>query len=170
LPPKCPKDWRAGRRGFAAGGRVGGEAISKPGRAKSGDSRGVSTSEAVTHGVRVQVDCRFSPERSDPSRREYFFVYTVTITNEGPEPVQLVSRHWIITNAHGKVDEVRGPGVVGQQPRLAHDETFEYTSGCPLDTAFGSMRGSYELVRVDARERFDVEIAPFALRQDGVFH
>jgi len=130
----------------------------------------VSISEAVTRHVRVHVDCRFSPERSEPARREFFFLYTVRITNEGPEPVQLLSRHWIITNAHGRIEEVRGPGVVGQQPRLAPGESFEYTSGCPLDTAFGSMRGSYELVAPERSERFDVEIAPFALRQDGVFH
>jgi ApaG protein len=120
--------------------------------------------------VRVKVDCQYSPERSEPSRREYFFLYTVRITNEGNEPVQLLNRHWVITNAHGKVEEVRGPGVVGQQPRLGRGETFEYTSGCPLDTTFGSMRGSYELVALEEHERFDVEIAPFALRQDGVFH
>lgn len=130
----------------------------------------MTTSDAVTRSVRVHVECRFSPERSEPARREYFFVYTVRITNEGSEPVQLLNRHWIITNAHGRVEEVRGPGVIGQQPRLAAGEGFEYTSGCPLDTAFGSMRGSYEFVALERGERFDVEIAPFALRQDGVFH
>jgi ApaG protein len=130
----------------------------------------VSTSEAVTRGVRVKVNCQYSAERSDPSRREYFFLYTVRITNEGEEPVQLLNRHWVITNAHGKVEEVRGPGVVGQQPRLGRGESFEYTSGCPLDTTFGSMRGSYELVALEEHARFDVEIAPFALRQDDVFH
>ena len=130
----------------------------------------MSVSEAVTRAVRVEVECRYSPDRSEPSRREYFFLYTVRITNEGEEPVQLLNRHWVITNAHGRVQEVRGPGVVGQQPRLAPGETFEYTSGCPLDTTFGSMRGSYELVHLARQEHFDVEIAPFALRQDGVFH
>ena len=130
----------------------------------------MSTSEAVTRHVRVHVDCRYSPERSDTAKREYFFLYTVTITNEGTEPVQLLNRHWIITNAHGRVEEVRGPGVVGQKPRLAPGESFEYTSGCPLDTQFGSMRGSYELVASERSEHFNVEIAPFALRQDGVFH
>ena len=128
------------------------------------------TSEALTRSVRVHVDCRYSPERSEPARHEWFFLYTVRITNEGDETVELKNRHWIITNAHGTVQEVRGPGVVGQQPRLRRGETFEYTSGCPLDTAFGSMRGTYELVTVDTGEHFDVEIAPFALRQEGVFH
>jgi ApaG protein len=118
----------------------------------------------------VEVECRYSPDRSEPTRREFFFLYTVKITNEGQAPVQLLNRHWIITNAHGRVQEVRGPGVVGQQPRLAAGESFEYTSGCPLDTAFGSMRGSYELVLLEKSEHFDIEIAAFALRQDGVFH
>jgi len=130
----------------------------------------VSSSEAVTRQVRVHVECRFSPERSEPTRREYFFLYTVTITNESPEAVQLLNRHWIITNAHGRVEEVRGPGVVGEQPRLAPGESFKYTSGCPLDTAFGSMRGTYELVAPAKSERFDIEIAAFALREDGHFH
>lgn len=130
----------------------------------------MSTSEAVTQGVRVRVECHFSPERSEPARREYFFLYTVRITNEGDATVELRSRHWIITNAHGTVQEVRGPGVVGKEPRLRRGESFEYTSGCPLDTAFGSMHGSYDLVIIDTGEHFDVEIAPFALRQDGVFH
>jgi ApaG protein len=130
----------------------------------------MSSSEALTRDVRVRVDCRYSPERSEPSRREYFFLYTVRITNEGDATVELRNRHWIITNAHGTVQEVRGPGVVGQQPRLRRGETFEYTSGCPLDTAFGSMHGTYDLVCLDTDEHFDVEIAPFALRQDGVFH
>jgi ApaG protein len=130
----------------------------------------MSTSEALTHGVRVRVECHYSPERSEPARREYFFLYTVRITNEGDATVELRNRHWIITNAHGTVQEVRGPGVVGKEPRLRRGESFEYTSGCPLDTAFGSMHGSYDLVITDTGEHFDVEIAPFALRQDGVFH
>jgi ApaG protein len=130
----------------------------------------MSSSEALTRGVRVRIDCRYSPERSEPARREWFFLYTVKITNEGDETVELRNRHWIITNAHGGVQEVKGPGVVGQQPRLRRDESFEYTSGCPLDTAFGSMRGTYDFVTVDSGEHFDVEIAPFALRQEGVFH
>ena len=129
-----------------------------------------TTSEAITNNVRVEVESQYAPERSQPFQSSWFFHYTVRITNEGEEPVQLLNRHWVITNAHGRVQEVRGPGVVGQQPRLAPGETFEYTSGCPLDTTFGSMRGSYELIALERQERFDVEIAAFALRQDGVFH
>jgi ApaG protein len=130
----------------------------------------MSSSEALTRDVRVRVECRYSPERSEPARHEWFFLYTVRITNEGDDVVELRNRHWIITNAHGTVQEVRGPGVVGQQPRLRRGETFEYTSGCPLDTAFGSMHGTYDLVVVDSGEHFDVEIAAFALREEGVFH
>ena len=130
----------------------------------------MSRSETVTRNVRVEVECRYAPDRSEPKRNEYFFLYTVRITNEGECTVELKNRRWVITNALGAVEEVRGPGVVGQQPRLRHGESFEYTSGCPLDTAFGSMHGSYDLVRADSGEHFDVEIAPFALRQEGVFH
>ena len=130
----------------------------------------MSTSEATTRGVRVSVRAVHVPERSDPDNGEWFFAYTVLIANEGDDTVQLVARHWIITDANGLEQEVRGPGVVGEQPVLRPGESFEYTSACPLGTAFGSMRGSYELVLVARSEHFDVEIAPFALRQDGVYH
>jgi len=122
----------------------------------------VSSSEASTRGVRVQVRSRFVPERSSPEHGTWFFAYTVLITNEGKETVQLVSRHWIITNADGHVEEVRGPGVVGAQPVLGPGESFEYTSACPLPTAFGTMHGTYQMVTEDG-ERFDAEIAPFSL-------
>lgn len=102
------------------------------------------------------------PERSNPDKGAWFFAYTVLVTNEGEDTVQLVSRHWIITNADGEVEEVRGPGVVGAQPVLAPGESFEYTSACPLPTAFGTMHGSYQMV-TEAGERFDAEIAPFSL-------
>jgi ApaG protein len=131
--------------------------------------RSVSTSEIVTRGIRVHVQVRYSPEHSNPQRREWFFLYTVTISNEGPETAQLLNRHWIITNANGEVEEVRGPGVVGHQPTLRTGESFEYTSGCPLKTPFGSMRGSYEMTTEDGK-RFTAEIAPFALREPGAFH
>lgn len=125
------------------------------------------SSEAVTEGVRVQVRPRYSPEHSDPRRGEWFFLYQVTITNEGTQPVKLVSRHWIITDANGEVQEVKGPGVVGEQPSLAQGEHFQYTSGCPLSTPFGSMSGSYQMVRPTG-EQFDAEIAPFSLSQPGM--
>ena len=139
----------------------------RPGR--SGIVLYVSSSEAVTRGIRVRVEARFSPEHSNPHKREWFFLYTVTISNEGEDPAQLVNRHWIITNANGEVEEVKGPGVVGHQPTLRKGESFEYTSGCPLKTPFGSMRGTYEMV--DERgERFLAEVAAFALRESGTFH
>lgn len=121
-------------------------------------------SEAITRGVRVSVTARYSPEYSDHSRRKWFFLYTIRITNEGSRTVQLLNRHWVITDANGEVEEVRGPGVVGQQPVLKHGESFEYTSGCPLETAFGSMKGSYEM-QVDGGETFNADVAGFALRE-----
>ena len=124
----------------------------------------MSISEAVTRGIRVSVHSEYAPERSQPSRSQWFFLYTVQIANEGSETVQLLTRHWIITNAMGEVEEVRGPGVVGKQPVLAPGEAFQYTSGCPLTTPFGSMRGSYQMV-TKKREIFDVEIAPFTLTE-----
>jgi ApaG protein len=129
----------------------------------------VSSSEAVTRGVRVRVNCRLSPEHSGQGGREWFFLYTVTIVNEGSATVQLLNRHWIITDATGHVEEVRGPGVVGQQPVLRTGESFEYTSGCPLKTPFGSMQGTYEMRAADG-ERFLAEVAPFALRESTLLH
>ena len=117
----------------------------------------------VTRGVSVSVTQQFSPERSDPARKQWFFLYTIRLENEGEETVQLLNRHWIITDASGEVDEVRGAGVVGQQPILRSGETFEYTSGCPLATPFGSMSGSYEMT-TEGGDSFEVEIPPFALR------
>jgi ApaG protein len=124
----------------------------------------VSTSEATTRGVKVAVEARYSPDHSDPVRREWFFLYSVRITNTGSETVRLVSRHWIITDASGNVEEVRGPGVVGHRPVLAAGQSFEYTSGCPLRVPFGSMRGTYQMV-TEGGEHFDAEIAPFALSE-----
>ena len=89
------------------------------------------TSEATTRGVRVQILARYSPERSQPSGNKWFFLYTVTIVNESTETVQLLTRHWVVTDGAGHIDEVRGPGVVGKQPTLAPGESFEYTSGWP---------------------------------------
>jgi ApaG protein len=121
-------------------------------------------SEAVTRGVRVRVRSRHIPERSSPADKRWFYSYTVQIINESEVPVQLISRHWIITDADGHVEEVRGPGVVGEQPRLAPGEQHEYTSFCPLETAFGTMHGSYQMV-AESGEQFDAEIAPFSLSE-----
>jgi len=129
----------------------------------------VSNSEAFTRAIRVSVQSQLSPGHSEPKKRQWFFVYTVTIANEGSATVQLLNRHWTITDANGAVQEVRGEGVIGRQPVLAPGESFEYTSGAPLPTPFGSMHGRYEM-RTDSGERFWATVAPFALREEGAFH
>lgn len=128
-----------------------------------------SSSEAVTNNVRVGVESRYAADQSQPFQSHWFFHYTVRISNEGDETVQLLSRHWIITDGAGRVEEVRGSGVVGEQPVLAPGETFEYTSGCPLKTSTGSMRGTYQMVSEDGTH-FDVEIAPFMLAEPYTVH
>ena len=127
------------------------------------------TSEAVTRGVRVHVESQYDAERSEPSRNQWFFLYTIRITNEGSDTVQLLTRHWVITDGAGKVEEVRGPGVVGKQPTLKTGESFEYTSGCPLTTPFGVMEGTYQMV-TEGGERFDAKIAPFTLSEPYTVH
>lgn len=129
----------------------------------------MASSHATTQGISVTVDARFSPEHSAPSRRHWFFLYTITISNESDLTVQLVSRHWIITDEDGRVEEVRGPGVVGEQPVLMPGEQFEYTSGCPLTTPTGEMHGTYQMVSPTG-ERFDAVIAPFQLRGPYTVH
>jgi ApaG protein len=124
----------------------------------------VFTSEATTRGIRVRVRSRYVPERSNPKQSQYFFAYSVEIANLGDGTVQLISRHWVITDANGHVEEVQGPGVVGKQPILKPGEAFEYTSACPLVTPFGTMHGTYQMVTPDG-EAFDAEIAPFTLSE-----
>ncbi len=124
----------------------------------------MSSSEATTRGVHVLVEAAFDAGRSAPQQDHWFFLYTVTITNHGEETVQLLRRHWIITNGEGHVEEVRGPGVVGQQPVIEPGQTFQYTSGCPLPTAFGFMRGTYQMV-TRSGESFEAEIAAFELSE-----
>ena len=128
-----------------------------------------STSEAVTNNVRVEVESQYAPEHSQPFQNHWFFYYTIRITNEGDETVQLVSRHWIATDATGHTDEVKGPGVVGEQPVLAPGESFQYTSGWPLKTASGVLRGTYQMTDENGG-RFDVEIAPVALHEPYTVH
>ncbi|MBI2221641.1 MAG: Co2+/Mg2+ efflux protein ApaG [Acidobacteria bacterium] len=127
------------------------------------------TSEAVTRGVRVRVKSMYDADRSRPSQSQWFFLYTIRISNEGTDAVQLLTRQWIITDAAGHTEEVRGPGVVGEQPILAPGESFEYTSGCPLGTPFGTMRGTYQMV-THAGEKFDAEIAEFELSEPYTVH
>jgi ApaG protein len=126
-------------------------------------------SEATTKGVRVEVMAEYAPDQSHPKDDRWFFLYTITITNEGQDVVQLLSRHWLITNGTGQVKEVRGPGVVGEQPVLAPSESFTYTSGCPLDTSFGTMEGTYQMV-TKSGVRFDAKIAPFTLSEPYTVH
>jgi ApaG protein len=135
-----------------------------PGRARIVHHFGMFTSEAVTNAVRVRVESEYAPGRSQPTKNEWFFLYTVTIRNEGRETVQLIARHWIITDGTGHVEEIRGPGVVGRQPTIKPGESFTYTSGATLPTRFGVMEGTYEMVREDG-DRFDARIAPFTLSE-----
>jgi ApaG protein len=120
------------------------------------------TSTAVTEGIQVDVSARFVAEQSSPERGHWFFAYQITISNLGERTVQLMSREWVITNADGRVEIVRGPGVVGHQPTLRPSEGFQYVSGCPLDTAVGTMEGKYHMVAEDGTA-FEVAIAPFTL-------
>ena len=127
------------------------------------------TSEATTRGVRVSVVSEYAPDRSQPQQQKWFFVYTITITNEGTETVQLISRHWFITNGAGEVEEVRGPGVVGEQPTLEPSESFTYTSGASISTSFGTMEGTYQM-RTRSGEMFDAKIAAFTLSEPYTVH
>ena len=120
-------------------------------------------SDTVTRGIRIIVQPRFVPEQSEPERGQYLFAYHITIRNEGSETVQLLARHWIITDGEGKVEDVRGPGVVGYQPVLKPGEDFQYTSGCPLPTPIGTMHGEFHMVVQASGEAFDARISPFRL-------
>jgi ApaG protein len=119
-------------------------------------------SDTTTRGVRVVVRSEYVPERSSPADAQYLFAYRIRISNAGEDTVQLLSRHWVITDGAGQVEHVRGPGVVGEQPVLEPGESFEYTSFCPLPTPIGSMHGTYQMVTAGG-STFDAEIAPFSL-------
>jgi len=127
------------------------------------ESRLAPMSDAVTNSIRVEVMSRHSPENSRPLQGEWVFQYTVRITNQGSETVQLLSRHWIITDAAEHTEEVKGEGVVGEQPVLAPGESFKYSSWCPLKTPMGKMEGTYRMACAGGSQ-FDIEIAPFALK------
>ena len=126
-------------------------------------------SDATTQGVRVQVASIYVDAQSDPEAGHYFFAYRVTISNLGQREVSLRSRHWVITDGNGRVEEVKGPGVVGETPTLAPGTAFTYTSGCPLGTPVGSMYGSYQMLDADGVP-FDAAIAPFTLAVPGTLH
>ncbi|MCR9144275.1 MAG: Co2+/Mg2+ efflux protein ApaG [bacterium] len=114
------------------------------------------------HGIVVRVHPEYLPERSNPVQPMYFFSYSVTITNTGDLAARLVSRYWRIRDAYGRIEEVRGPGVIGKQPRLEPGESFQYTSFCPLPTEFGTMEGTYQMV-LDDGTSFDATIPGFQL-------
>jgi ApaG protein len=118
--------------------------------------------EAVTHRVKVTVEPTFEPDRSDPDERRYFWRYAIEIVNLGDKPVTLMERHWRINDADGRQQEVRGPGVVGEQPTIEPGQAFLYTSGCPLTTPSGMMVGEYRMVDSDGRS-FEVSIPAFSL-------
>ena len=117
---------------------------------------------ATTRNITVRVQPQFLAEQSDPVSDQYVWLYTINIENGGTEAVQLLNRHWIITNAVGHVEEVQGPGVIGEQPVLQPGDSFQYTSGCPLRTPSGMMVGTYEMVG-PGDERFDIDIPAFSL-------
>ncbi len=130
--------------------------------------KNIGRSEAVTQGVRIIAQSFFVPDRSNIELGQYFFAYKIEIINEGKDPVRLINRHWIITDSKGHVEEVKGAGVVGEQPRLLPSEAFDYTSACPLTVPSGNMRGTYEMIRDDGTSflaeigKFDL-VAPFTV-------
>ena len=129
-------------------------------------SRDASVYEARTQDVLVRVVATYAPEQSDPEEGDFFWIYTVEIENHSKETVQLISRRWIITDAQNRVSEVSGPGVVGEQPELKPGEAFRYSSGCPLKTTSGTMRGAYHMVTGHGSP-FEAEIPEFSLHLPG---
>jgi ApaG protein len=123
--------------------------------------------QAVTRSIRVSVTPRFVSEQSDPDEHQYFWTYTISIANEGRESVQLTHRHWRITDEQGRVEDVRGPGVIGETPTIAPGASFSYTSGCPLTTPSGIMVGQFFMV-TGAGERFAIDVPAFSLDCPGV--
>lgn len=119
--------------------------------------------EQVTRGIRIRVSPVYSDDQSSPDEGYYFWTYTIEISNESEVEVQLKSRVWRITDAHGKTEEVRGPGVVGQTPAIPPGQSFTYTSGCPLSTPSGIMVGSYQMVSLSTGALFDVAVPAFSL-------
>ncbi len=125
--------------------------------------------EEAQHMITVDVDARYLEDQSAPEEQRYVFAYTITIRNRGEVPARLLTRHWVITDANGKVQEVRGEGVVGEQPHLKPGQGFRYTSGAVLETPVGAMQGSYQMLADDG-VRFDAAIPPFTLAIPGTIH
>ena len=124
---------------------------------------------SINHKIRVDVSTSYVDDQSKPDEGRYVFSYTITILNEGTLPAKLLARHWVITDANGKVQEVRGDGVVGEQPRLQPGQGFRYSSGAVIETPVGAMQGSYQMLADDGA-RFDAPIAPFRLAKPGLLH
>lgn len=129
-------------------------------------SKDVPTYQAITRDIIVRVIPAFMPGQSDPVEGRYVWSYTIEIENHGAETVQLISRRWLITDAHNRTETVAGSGVVGEQPRLKPREAFRYTSACPLSTPSGDMRGSYQMLTDDG-VAFEVEVPAFSLHLPG---
>jgi len=125
--------------------------------------------DPARHRIRVDVSTNYVDDQSKPDESRYFFSYTITIRNEGDVPARLMTRHWVITDANGKVQEVRGEGVVGEQPYLRPGQGFRYSSGAVIETPVGAMQGSYQMVADDGAH-FDAHIAPFTLAMPGMLH
>jgi len=125
--------------------------------------------ESKKYNISVSVNTAYLPEQSDPAADRYIFAYTITIANSGTEAAQLISRHWVITDAENVTQEVKGLGVVGEQPLLRPGESFEYTSGTAMATPVGTMRGSYQMVAEDGN-KFEAEIPAFTLSMPRVLH
>ena len=126
-------------------------------------------SERQNNDIEISVECRHLPQESDPSEQRYVFAYTITIENNSDEASQLLNRHWVITDGQGEIEEVEGPGVVGQQPRIEPGQGFRYSSGAILKTPVGVMQGKYEFV-TDAGRHFDVAIPQFSLAVSALVH
>ena len=124
---------------------------------------------SASHKIRIDVETSYLREQSDPQEQRYVFSYTITIHNDGGSPATLLTRHWTITDANGIVKEVRGEGVVGEQPRLEPGQGFRYSSGAVLETPVGTMQGSYQMVDGEGR-RFDAPIPLFRLAMPGILH
>jgi ApaG protein len=131
--------------------------------------RSDSTDPDALNRIGIDVETTYLEDQSEPKESRYVFAYTITIRNEGEKPARLVTRHWIITDANGKVQEVRGEGVVGEKPYLQPGQGFRYSSGAIIETPVGAMQGSYQMVTDDGAQ-FDAPIAPFRLAKPGMLH
>ena len=126
-------------------------------------------SEIKQYDIRVHVKTEYLPSESDEDKNRFVFAYTISVENHGVQAAKLLSRHWIITDAENRVQEVKGKGVIGEQPHLKEGESFSYTSGTMIETQVGSMQGSYQMIADDGH-KFDAEIKPFTLAIPGVLH